>query len=137
MLEYIVPLGRFEIYAIVESGGKQYKVAPGQTINVERLNTAEGDAVELDRVLLIDDGDKVTVGSPIIVGAKVTATSKGEAKGDKVVVFKYKSKVRYRKKTGHRQLYTTLAIDSINTAGSQKPKKSRRSTKKEVTEDGA
>lgn len=139
MLEYIVPSGRFEIYAIVESGGKQYKVAPGQTIDVERLNAAEGNAVELDRVLLIADGGKVTVGNPTIEGAKVTATSRGEAKGDKVVVFKYKSKVRYRKKAGHRQIYTTLAINSINPAGaaSEKPKRSRRSTKKEVTQDGA
>ena len=130
--------GRFEIYAIIESGGKQYKVAPGETVDVERLNVAEGSAVDLDKVLLIADGGKVTVGNPIIEGAKVTATSKGEAKGDKVIVFKYKSKVRYRKKTGHRQFYTTLAIDSINPAGavSEKPKKSR-AREKEVTEDGA
>jgi large subunit ribosomal protein L21 len=129
-------VGRPEIYAIIESGGKQYKVTPGQTIDVERLNLAEGNVVELDRVLLIADGSKVTVGNPVIEGARVTATSKGEAKGDKVIVFKYKPKVRYRKKTGHRQLYTTLAIDSINTAGSQKPKK-RRASKKEVSQDGA
>ena len=74
---------------------------------------AEGDTVELDRVLLIADDDKVTVGTPTIDGAKVIATSKGEAKAKKITVFKYKPKVRYRKKTGHRQLYTSLAIDKI------------------------
>ena len=126
------------IYAIIESGGKQYKVAPGQTIDVERLDIAEGDTVELDKVLLIADGEQLTVGSPNIDGAKVVATSKGEIKGKKIVVFKYKPKVRYRKKTGHRQLYTKLAIDSINQPGAEaeKPKKTRR-RKKEVSEDGA
>ena len=100
MLEYIVLSGRNKIYAIIESGGKQYKVAPGKTVDVERLNVAEGEAVELDRVLLIAEEDKVTFGNPVIEGAKVTATSKGEFKDDKVIVFKYKPKVRYRKKTG-------------------------------------
>jgi large subunit ribosomal protein L21 len=111
-------------------------VAAGQTIDVERLAVAEGDTVELDKVLLIADGDNITVGQPTIEGAKVTATSKGEGKGDKIVVFKYKPKVRYRRKTGHRQLYTRLAIDQILTPGAAKPKRTRR-TKEEVTEDGA
>ncbi len=101
------------IYAIIETGGKQYKVTPGQVLDVERLDVAEGDTVNLDRVLLIADGDKVTVGNPIIERAKVVATSQGEAKGEKVTVFKYKPKVRYRKKTGHRQHYTRLVIDKI------------------------
>jgi len=126
------------IYAVIESGGKQYKVTPGQTVDVERLGVAEGDTVELDRVLLIADGTNVTVGKPTIPGARVMATAKGEGRGDKVIVFKYKPKVRYRKKTGHRQLYTRLSIDKINQPGAQeeKPKKPRRS-KKEVTEGGA
>ena len=104
---------RLKIYAIIETGGKQYKVAPGQTIDVERLNVAEGGVIDLDRVLLIADGDKVTVGMPTIEGAKVVATSQGEGKAKKIIVFKYKPKVRYRKKTGHRQLYTRLSIDKI------------------------
>ncbi len=104
---------RCNIYAIVETGGKQFKVAPGQTIDVERLNIAAGDKVELDKVLLLAEGEKVTVGTPTVSGAKVMATSQGEHKGDKVIVFKFKSKVHYRKKTGHRQIYTRLAIDSI------------------------
>jgi len=102
-----------KIYAIIETGGKQYKVIPGQTIDVERLDVAEGNTVELDRVLLIADDDKVTVGTPIVDGAKVIATSQGEGKGKKIIVLKYKPKVRYRKKTGHRQLYTRLTIDKI------------------------
>jgi len=130
-------LRRLEIYAIIETGGKQYRVNPGQTIDVERLEVAEGNTVELDRVLLIADGERVVVGTPTVDGAKVVATAQGEGKGKKIIVFKYKSKVRYRKKTGHRQLYTRLVIDKIVEAGAveAKPKKVRR--KKEVTEGGA
>lgn len=128
---------RLEIYAIIETGGKQYKVAPGQTIDVERLNVAEGDTVELDRVLLIADGDKVTVGKPTIEGAKVIATSQGEGKGKKVIVFKYKPKVRYRKKTGHRQFYTRLVIDKIIASETEsEPGKKVRRRKKEVITSG-
>jgi len=126
------------IYAIIETGGKQYKVTPGQTIDVERLDIAEGNTIELDKVLLIADGEQLTVGKPTIDGAKVVATSKGEGKGKKIIVFKYKPKVRYRKKTGHRQLYTKLAIDKISQPGAEteQPKKTRR-RKKEVTEGGS
>ncbi len=104
---------RLKIYAIIETGGKQYKVTPGQTIDVERLDAAEGSTVELDRVLLIANGDKVKVGTPTVDGAKVLATSQGEGRTKKVIVFKYKPKVRYRKKTGHRQFYTRLVIDRV------------------------
>ena len=128
-----------KIYAIIETGGKQYKVAPGQTIDVERLDVAEGDTVELDRVLLIADGDDVTVGTPTIDQAKVMATSQGEGKGKKVIVFKYKPKVRYRKKTGHRQIHTSLTIDKIVEPALEevKPKRKPRQRKKEVDQDGA
>ena len=131
---------RPKIYAIIETGGKQYKVAPGQVIDVERLDVAEGSTVELDRVLLVaDDGDKLAIGKPTIEGAKVVATSKGEGKNKKVVVLKYKAKVRYCKKTGHRQFYTRLAIDKIVAPGlvPEKPVKRARRTKKEVKTDGA
>jgi len=106
---------------------------------VERLDVAEGSNVDLDRVLLIADGDKVTVGSPTIDGAKVVAIAKGEGKGKKIIVFKYKPKVRYRKKTGHRQLYTRLVIDSVVGPGAEQgePVKKVRRRKKEVTESGA
>ena len=101
------------MYAIIETGGKQYKVSPGQTIDVERLATTEGSRVDLDKVLLISDGEKTIVGSPTVKGAKVVATSQAEGKGKKGIVFKYKPKVRYSKKTGHRQYYTRLTIDKI------------------------
>jgi large subunit ribosomal protein L21 len=102
-----------KIYAVIEIGGKQFKVAPKQTIEVERLGVAEGETVELDRVLFIGgDGDSV-VGNPIVKGAKVVATCLGEAKGEKVIVFRYKSKVRYRRKKGHRQTYTRILVNEI------------------------
>jgi len=127
-----------KIYAIIETGGKQYKVTPGQTIDVERLGVADGDIVDLDRVLLIAEGDKVTVGTPTIDGAKVVATSQGDGKGKKIIVLKYKPKVRYRKKTGHRQLYTRLVIDKIVEPGAKsgEPTKKVRRRKKEVTASG-
>jgi large subunit ribosomal protein L21 len=113
VLEYPVLYGGEKIYAVIEIGGKQYKVAPKQTIEVERLDVAEGDAVELDKVLFIGgDGDPL-VGNPIIKGARVVATSLGETKGEKVIVFKYKSKVRYRRKKGHRQTYTKILVNEI------------------------
>jgi large subunit ribosomal protein L21 len=105
--------GGAKIYAIVETGGKQYKVAPKQKIEVERLSIPEDAIVELDRVLLIEDSKDTLIGNPTIKGAKVIATSLGEAKGDKVIVFKYKPKVRYRRKKGHRQIYTRLSINEI------------------------
>ncbi len=98
---------------------------------------AEGNTLELDRVLLIADNDKVTVGTPTVEGAKVIATSQGENKAKKVIVFRYKRKVHYRKKTGHRQLYTRLAIDKIIEPGAEdKPAKKIRGRKKEVIESG-
>lgn len=113
-------------------------MSPGQTIEVERLSATEGNSVELDKVLCIADGDKVTLGAPTIEGAKVIATSQGEARGDKVVVFKYKPKVRYRIKTGHRQFHTRLVIDKIVGPGmaTEEPVKKPRRRRKGVTKDG-
>jgi large subunit ribosomal protein L21 len=105
---------------------------------VERLDVTEGNTIELDKVLLIANGEKVTVGTPTIKGAKVIATSQGESKDKKIIVFKYKSKVRYRRKIGHRQPLTRLVIDQIVGAESMpsEAKKVRRGKKKEVTESG-
>ena len=132
-------VGRLKIYAIIETGGKQYRVSPGQVVDVDRLDVAEGDAIELDKVLLIADDDRVTVGTPTVDGAKVIATSQGEGKAKKIIVLKYKPKVRYRKKTGHRQMYTRLAIDKIiETEATQgEPVKKVRRRKREVIEGGA
>ena len=110
----------------------------GQTLDIERLGTDEGAAVELDRVLLIADGENITVGNPVIDGAKVMAKNEANGKGKKVIVFKYKPKVRYRRKNGHRQLYTRLSIEKILAPGMEqaKPVKRTRRKKKEVAEDG-
>jgi large subunit ribosomal protein L21 len=101
------------MYAVVQTGGKQYKVEPGGTIEVERLPAEVGTTVELDRVLLIGEGDSVEVGSPTVAGARVLAEVVGQEKGDKIIVFRYKRKVRYRRKTGHRQRLTRLLIKEI------------------------
>jgi len=103
---------------------------------------AEGGSVQLDRVLLLANGDNLTVGKPVIDGARVLATAKKNGRGDKIIVFKYKAKVRYRRKNGHRQLFTTLSIDKILPPGVEAPKpvkKARRKKKVEtgVTADGA
>ena len=101
------------MYAVVVTGGKQYKVSAGETIEVEKLPLKVGQKVELDRVLLIGDENKVQVGDPTVEGAKVMATVAGQGKGKKVIVFKYKPHNRYRRKAGHRQAYTRLRIDRI------------------------
>ena len=100
-------------YAIVEDGGKQYKAVEGQTIEIDRFQAEVGEQVDLDRVLLITDGKKTSVGTPYLEGAKVEATVESQIKGPKIVVFKYKARERYRVKTGHRQRYTRLRIASI------------------------
>jgi large subunit ribosomal protein L21 len=131
-------LGVITIYALIETGGKQYKVEAGQVIDVDRLVGKPGEPVELNKVLLIADGERTVVGTPTIEGAKVFATYKEEFKGDKIIVFHYKSKVRHRNKTGHRQIFSKIEIDKIVEAGGTTTavaKKVRRS-KKEVTESG-
>lgn len=110
------PGGR-AIYAVIETGGKQVRVTPGDKIDAELLAAAPGDTVELDRVLLISDGDGVTVGTPAIEGAMVIAAAIGDVRAKKVVVFHYKAKTRHRKKRGHRQLYTRLEIKEIVAPG--------------------
>ncbi|MBM3132168.1 MAG: 50S ribosomal protein L21 [Chloroflexi bacterium] len=101
------------MYAIVATGGKQYKVSPGRVTDVEQIGGEEGAAIELDNVLLVADGDQITVGQPAIAGAKVKATIKQQSKKSKVIVFKYKNKTRYSRKRGHRQPFTRLSIDAI------------------------
>jgi large subunit ribosomal protein L21 len=101
-------------YAIVQTGGKQYRVQPGDTIRVESLPGDEGDMVELDDVQLVSQDGDVRIGSPSISGASVSAEITGQGKGKKVIVFKYKAKTRYRRKNGHRQLYTELRINDIS-----------------------
>ncbi len=100
------------MYAVVESGGKQYRVAVGDVIEVEKLDAAEGEEVVLDRVLMLG-GESVKVGAPLVEGAKVTAKVVGSGKRRKILVFKYRPKKNYRRRYGHRQPYTKLEIVKI------------------------
>lgn len=101
------------MYAVVETGGKQYRVAPGGVIAVERLPGSVGEVVELSRVLLVGEGEKVKVGSPVVSGAKVRATILGQVRGPKITVFKFRRRRKYRRKTGHRQQMTRLRVEEI------------------------
>jgi large subunit ribosomal protein L21 len=101
------------MYAVVETGGKQYRVAVGDVIRVEKLDAAAGASVNLDKVLMVADGDNLRVGAPNVAGAAVTATVKAHGRGDKVRVFKFRRRKHYRKTIGHRQHYTELEITSI------------------------
>ena len=108
------------MYAVVSSGGKQYRVEPGSTLLMERLASQPGGSILFDRVLLIGDGDEVTVGTPVVTGASVSGTVLGEELGPKLVIFKFKQKVKYRRRTGHRQHLLRVRIDEINAAGRPK-----------------
>jgi large subunit ribosomal protein L21 len=101
------------VYAVVESGGRQYKAIEGQAITVEKLSYEAGSEIELDRVLLIADGDSVEIGRPVVEGAMVKATVLGEQKGPKIRIFKMHPRKRYRRRKGHRQMYTRLQIEEI------------------------
>jgi len=101
------------VYAVVETGGKQYRVAVGETVDVEKIAQEPGETVVLDRVLIVSDEGNVRIGQPVVDGAAVSATVLRHGKGRKVVAFKYKAKERYRRKKGHRQEYTRLRIDDI------------------------
>jgi large subunit ribosomal protein L21 len=101
------------MYAIIKTGGKQYKVSPKEQLKVEKLDVKEGKKVNFEEVLLIG-GDKTTVGSPFVKGAKVEAKVVRHGKGDKVIIYKYKAKKDYRKKQGHRQPYTLVEITNIS-----------------------
>ncbi len=112
-------------YAIIESGGKQYKAVEGATIEVDRLHLEIGKKVQLKDILLYHDGKKATVGTPKVKDVKVSATVLDQFKAPKILVFKYKSRQRYRVKSGHRQRYTRLMIDKISKAAKKKPVESK------------
>src|SRR5690606_691170 len=107
---------RTQVYAVIETGGKQYRVSEGDTIEVERLPAEQGETVEIDRVLMVAGDSGISIGAPVVDGAKVVATVAEHLRGPKIVVFKFKPKKRYRRKTGHRQELTRLTINSIQTA---------------------
>jgi large subunit ribosomal protein L21 len=101
------------MYAVVKTGGKQYRVSPGDSIEVEKLPFEVGEKVELDEVLLVANGKGAKIGRPLVKGAKVKATVTRQDKGRKVIIFKYHSSKRYRRRKGHRQHFTRLRIDEI------------------------
>lgn len=100
-------------FTIIETGGKQYKVSPGQKIKIEKINVKEGDNFIFDKVLLSVDGESVKIGTPYVEGAKVEGKILKQARDKKKIVFKYHSKTRYRKKKGHRQHYTEAEITKL------------------------
>lgn len=101
------------MYAIIETGGKQYKVQEGDVLFIEKLNAGDGESVTFDRVLAVSKEDGLVAGTPVVSGASVTAKVEKHGKGHKVVVFKYKPKKNYHKKQGHRQPYTKVTIEKI------------------------
>lgn len=101
------------MYAVLATGGKQYKVAPGDIVRVERLDANKGDMVELRDVFMIADGDKVSVGKPSLASAKVMAEVLGQVRGEKLLIFKHRRRKGFRKTNGHRQNYTTIKVKEI------------------------
>lgn len=101
------------MFAVIETGGKQYKVAPGQKLKIEKLETPAGDSLVFDKVLLVADNDNVKIGAPYVSGATVSAKVARQGHNKTVIVFKYSSKSRYRRKRGHRQKFTEVEILGI------------------------
>jgi large subunit ribosomal protein L21 len=102
------------MYAVIKTGGKQYRVAQGETLKIESVSGDVGSAITLDKVLMIGDGDKVSVGKPMLNGASVKATIVAHGRNDKVKIFKMKRRKHYQKHQGHRQNYTEIRIDGIS-----------------------
>ena len=101
------------MYAVIKTGGKQYKVEAGATLKVEKLLGDVGSKVVIDKVLMINDGDTTTIGAPLVAGATVSATVLSHGRADKVMIFKFRRRKHYRKTQGHRQSFTEIQIDTI------------------------
>jgi large subunit ribosomal protein L21 len=139
------------MYAVVTTGGKQYRVEAGSELIIEQLGAEAGASITFDRVLLLGDGDAVTVGTPTVDGASVSATVLGESLGPKLIIFKFKQKATYRRKNGHRQHMIRVRIDEINASGKkakaadapadadepEKPKRTRKPAAKASDTDAA
>lgn len=104
------------MYAVIKTGGKQYKVASGDLLRVEKLEGSAGESVAFDQVLLLDDAGKLTIGAPLVAGATVTAEIIAQARDPKILIFKKKRRHKYRRKNGHRQLQTVLRVTGIKAA---------------------
>jgi len=101
------------MYAVVSTGGKQYRVTQGEYLRVEKLDAEEGASVELDKVLMIADGDKINIGTPLVEGGKVTVVVKAHGRGKKVEIMKFRRRKHHQKCTGHRQSYTEIEVTGI------------------------
>lgn len=101
------------MYAVIETGGKQYRVQEGDTLFIEKLDMNQGETVEFDKVLALSKDGELSLGTPVVAGAKVTATVLENGKAPKIIVFKYKAKKDYRRKQGHRQPYTKVKVEQI------------------------
>ncbi len=101
------------MYAVIETGGKQYRVAQGDTVHIEKLTGQVGDSIQFDNVLLIGDGSDIAVGKPSVAGATVSGEIIGHGKDKKLIVFKFKRRKDYRRRTGHRQQYTAVKITAV------------------------
>ena len=102
------------MYAVISTGGKQYKLAQGDVCRVEKLDGDEGATIELDQVLMIADGDKINIGTPLVKGGKVTATIKAHGRAKKVEIMKFRRRKHHQKRTGHRQYYTEIEVTGIS-----------------------
>ncbi len=103
-----------DVYAVIRTGGKQYRVSPGQRLRIERLDGAAGDRIRFDQVLLVSGGGEVAVGTPTVESASVSGEIVEQGRGRKIQVFKYKNKTRYRRLRGHRQLHTAVLVDEVS-----------------------
>ena len=101
------------MYAVIKTGGKQYRVAPGEKIKIEQIPADVGSQITLDQVLMVAEGESVKVGNPLLAGAKVTATVLSHGRGEKVRIFKLRRRKHYQKTQGHRQNYTEIRVDAI------------------------
>jgi large subunit ribosomal protein L21 len=101
------------MFAVVRTGGKQFRVEPGTSVRVEKLDGAVGDSIELPEVLLVGEKDSATIGTPLVNGAKVKGTITAQGRGPKITVFKMKRRKGYRRKSGHRQSFTEIRVDQI------------------------
>lgn len=101
------------MHAVIQSGGKQYRVAEGDVVRLEKLNLAEGDTVDFSRVMMVSDGENIVIGQPYIEGGKVSGTVEAQGRGKKIDVIKFRRRQKYRRKQGHRQSYTEVKITSI------------------------
>ena len=101
------------MYAVITTGGKQYKVTPGDVVRVETLDAKKGDTIELKDVYMIADGDKISVGKPTLESARVTAEVMGDGRGEKLLIFKHRKRKGYRRTNGHRQNYTAIKVKEI------------------------